>query len=171
PASALHRHPGAAMIFVGAWLIATAAAQDNADEIVARDAQPLPRYLSAKDITTLLAEQDWQGCVQGGEANQTVRFGFEIQNSGTVSAISITGASGGQDGCWRETLRSVRFGAHDEMPLKVNWTVGVKGGQALPYPVVEVEERRLEPLFIFIKPDATTAEQASLDAALGLSPP
>lgn len=152
------------MTFFLAWAgISTGAAQSIGD-------QPLPRYLSVAQVQDGLTSADWQACVVDG-ADRTIQMRFSIDGEGGVSVTAVEGAPEGAETCWRETLQAVPFPAHDETPLMVRWSVGVRGGQALPYPVVDVEKRNLEPLFIFIPVDADPAAREMLLDALGVDEP
>ena len=164
----------AALLLAVAWG-AQAQAQGVGGEgsAAARDAQPLARYTSASVVQGALAALPWSPClsVPGGDADQTLVLRFLLAGSGQAEAVTVEGAASPEvEACAAAVLRAALLPTHDEVPLAVTWSLGVRGGQPVPYPNVLIPVREVQPLFLFVPPDATPEARARLLWELGLAP-
>lgn len=138
---------------------------------IAADAEPLPAYLSARQIRDALAGAGWQPCVDQHPPGEAVtgQLAVTVAADGTLEGARWAGVPEPLAACWSAVVAGVALPAHDEEPLAVGWTLAVREGTVFPYPVVQLTERSLAPLFLFVSPDATPAQRQALREALGFS--
>lgn len=136
-----------------------------------RDARPLPRYTSASALRDVLVGQDWSRCLArpADAVDQTITVRLQVRGDGVADGLGVSGAAtAAVAACVEAVVRAAPWPRHDEVPLSVAWTLGVRAGQPIPYPAVQVPEREVQPLFLFVPPDASPEARAALRAALGL---
>jgi hypothetical protein len=122
--------------------------------VLAQAVEPPPsRYLDEAEIRAGLLSGDWQSCLTAGVADLTASVSLRIMPSGGVEVQTLS-APEPIASCWAARLSALQFREHDEEPLIVLWTLGIRDGVAVPYPAFQLQQRQLHPFFLFIPPDA-----------------
>ncbi len=135
------------------------------------DAAPSGRYLDEPQVATALADRSalLASCGEGVE-DGAGPLSLSVEGSGHVSVDTVPSIPGGEGlaACLETALGRSPLPAHDEAPLAVSATLLVRQGRASLGPVVELHERVLPELFLFVPPGEPPALRAERWRILGL---
>ena len=143
------------------------------DESALDDREPLPRYLTRPEITTALeaAVGGAARCFQGEAGEQVVRFSLAITSAGVADAVTTDGDPAGAvvTECVASALAKTSFAPHDEAPVAVSGLIVARDGVLLPLFGLQVGERRVDVLFLYLPPnlDPALRLQAAIELGYG----
>ena len=148
-------------------LLVPAFAQDAAT----RDATPLPLYLSATDIHDVVEASGsaLAACVPAGSKDAESHVRFVVERDGSFGSVEL-GSLGSTaiESCIVDVFSKMRARPHDEVPLRADYTIAIRGGGIVPFPMVTVETPDPFPRFWYLPPDVDAATRRSLEHDLGL---
>jgi hypothetical protein len=142
-----------------------------AQDPMARDATPLPRYLSAGDVHDVIEASGLElgACVPRGSKDAETHIHFRVEPDGSFAAVELSGL--GQpaiETCISGVFAKMRARAHDELPLVVDYTIAIRSGVLVPFPIVAIAARDPFPRFWYLPPDVDPAARKRLEHDLGL---
>ena len=130
---------------------------------VATDAAGLDLYLETPEIHALMMEQleRFEACYADATAAGQVTVGevfvnFTIAPNGKAQGASIHASKSGLkelDDCLLDQANTLEFRAHDEEPLQVGYPFVFMDAVLQPYPMIFIEERPMELLWLHLPPD------------------
>ena len=148
-------------------LLVPAFAQDAAD----RDATALPLYLSAPDLHDVIEASGpaLAACVPKGSKDGEAHVHFVVERDGSFGSVALSGlGSPTIETCIVDVFSRMRARPHDEVPLRADYTIAIRGGLLVPFPVVALSESDPFPRFWYLPPDVDAATRRSLERDLGL---
>jgi hypothetical protein len=148
-------------------LVVPAFAQDAAT----RDATPLPLYLSATDVHAIVEASGpaLAACVPNGSKDGESHIHFVVERDGTFGSVELTGlGSPTIESCIVDVFSKMRARPHDEVPLVADYTIAIRGGVLVPFPIVTLGTPDPFPEFWYLPPDVDAATRRSLEHDLGL---
>jgi len=148
-------------------LLGAAFAQDP----VERDATPLPLYLSAVEVRDVIAASDsaLTACVPKGSKDGEAHVRFVVEGDGSFGSVELTGlGSPAIESCIVDVFSKMRARPHDDVPLRADYTIAIRGGVLVPFPVVTLSAPDPFPRFWYLPPDVDAATRRSLEHDLGL---
>jgi hypothetical protein len=138
------------------------------------DAVPLPRYVDADEILAVIAGRQaaLAACVPPGSPDADTLVAFRVEPDGRFSSPAMIGGTGVPtvDACLLGEFGHMAGPAHDELPLNARYTVVVKGGTLVPFPIVELAEAERFPRFFYLPPDLDRATRQAVESKLGPTP-
>jgi hypothetical protein len=153
----------------GAW----AAEEEDAAAAAARDAAPLPRYLSVTELrqpllTGLPALAACPGFAAAPDGSVELRW--RIAPSGEPVDLQLSGPMLGSDdvaACVRLRFLELRFPEHDEVGESVRAVVAKQADAFLPFVDVQIEPRSIGPLFLKFPRELNSADLSTWALGLG----
>jgi hypothetical protein len=148
-------------------LVAATFAQDAAQ----RDATPLPLYLSASEVHDVVEASalELTACVPKGSKDGEAHVRFLVERDGSFGSVELTGlGSSAIEACVVETFGRMRARPHDDVPLVAAYTIAIRGGVLVPFPVVTLTTPDPFPRFWYLPPDVDAATRKTLERDLGL---
>ena len=148
-------------------LLTAAFAQDAAE----RDATPLPLYLSASDVHDVIeaSTQELAACVPSGSQDGEAHVRFRVEPDGSFGSVELAGlGSPTIESCIVGTFSRMRTRTHDDVPLVADYTIAIRGGVLVPFPMVTLSTPDPFPRFWYLPPDVDPATRRTLERDLGL---
>lgn len=148
-------------------VLVPAFAQDPAT----RDATPLPLYLSAADVHDLVEASGpaLAACVPKGSKDAEAHIHFVVERDGSFGSVELGGiGSAAIESCIVDVFSKMRARPHDEVPLRADYTIAIRGGVLVPFPMVKLDTPDPFPRFWYLPPDVDAATRRSLEHDLGL---
>jgi hypothetical protein len=148
-------------------LLLPAFAQDAAT----RDATPLPLYLSADDVHDVIEASGpaLAACVPKGSKDGEAHIQFVVERDGSFGSVQLTGlGSPAVESCIVDLFSKMRARPHDDLPLRADYTIAIRGGVLVPFPVVTLDSSDPFPQFWYLPPDVDAATRRALEHDLGL---
>jgi hypothetical protein len=148
-------------------LLVPAFAQDAAE----RDATPLPLYLSAADVHDVVEASGpaLAACVPEGSKHGDARVQFVVERDGSFGSVQLEGlGSPAIESCIVDVFSKMRARPHDEVPLQADYTIAIRSGALVHFPIVTFHAPDPFPRFWYLPPDVDTATRRSLERDLGL---
>ena len=148
-------------------LLVPAFAQDAAT----RDATPLPLYLTATDVHAVVeaSGEALAACVPKGSKDGEAHVHFVVARDGSFGSVELAGlGSPAIESCIVGVFSQMRARAHDEVPLAADYTIAIRGGILVPFPIVTLATSDPFPEFWYLPPDVDAATRRSLEHDLGL---
>ena len=153
---------------MNAWLLLVPAFAQDATE---RDATPLPLYLSAADVQDVVEASDpaLAACVPTGSQDREAHIHFVVERDGSFGSVELTGlGSPAIESCIVGVFAQMRARPHDEVPLRADYTIAIRGGVLVQFPIVTLSAPDPFPRFWYLPPDVDAAKRRSLEHDLGL---
>jgi hypothetical protein len=142
-----------------------------ADDAAVRDATALPLYLSANDVHDVVEASGpmLAACVPKGSKDGEAPVRFRVEPDGSFSSVELGGlGSASIESCIVETFSRMRARPHDEAPLVAEYTIVVRDGVLVPFPMVTLATYDPFPRFWYLPPDVDAATRKNLERDLGL---
>lgn len=148
---------------------------EDAAAAAARDAAPLPRYLSAAALQAPLQAAlpvlaACPGFAQAPDGSLELRWRIapggepeDLRLSGPLAAAEDVAA------CVQMRFLEVRFPAHDEVSEGVRAVVAKQAAGFVPFLDVQIEPRAVGPLFLKLPRDASSIDVDAWARGLGLA--
>jgi hypothetical protein len=132
---------------------------------VDHDGRTLPRYLDVATAQTTVAQLSdaLSDCAPTGVQTATVSTVVVVGSSGEVTDVTLSPQAPGNEGvltCWRDVLEHAPFAAHDEPSVSVRFTIYIRQGSVLTSPTVELVEREVGPVLLFLSPLTNAVDRA-----------
>ena len=150
------------------WLLLVPA---FAQDAVERDATPLPLYLSAADLHDVVEASGpaLAACVPKESKDAEAHIHFVVERDGSFGSVELTGlGSPAIESCIVGVFAQMRARPHDEVPLRADYTIAIRGGVLVPFPMVTLDTPDPFPRFWYLPPDVDAATRKSLEHDLGL---
>jgi hypothetical protein len=148
-------------------LLGPAFAQDAAE----RDATALPLYLSAADIHDVVEASgpSLAACAPKGSKDGEAHVQFTVERDGSFGSVQLEGLGSSEiESCIVDVFSKMRARPHDEVPLRADYTVAIRDGILVPFPLVTLHTPDPFPRFWYLPPDVDAATRRSLERDLGL---
>jgi hypothetical protein len=142
-----------------------------AQDAYSRDATPLPLYLSATDVHDVVeaSGEALAACVPKGSKDGESHIHFVVERDGSFGSVELEGlGSPTIESCIVDVFSKMRARPHDELPLAADYTIAIRGGVLVPFPIVTLAVRDPFPEFWYLPPDVDAATRKSLEHDLGL---
>jgi hypothetical protein len=142
-----------------------------AQDAFTRDATPLPLYLSATDLHDVVEASGpaLAACVPKGSTDGEAHIQFVVERDGAFGSVQLTGlGSPTIESCIVDVFSEMRARPHDEVPIRADYTIAIRGGVLVPFPIVTLEASDPFPRFWYLPPDVDPATRRSLEHDLGL---
>ncbi len=142
-----------------------------AQDATTRDATPLPLYLSAADVHDVVEASGpaLAACVPKGAKDAEAHVHFVVERSGAFGSVEL-GALGSTaiESCIVDVFSKMQTRPHDEVPLRADYTIAIRGGVFVPFPMVTLDTPDPFPRFWYLPPDVDAATRKVLEHDLGL---
>ena len=148
-------------------LLAPAFAQDAAE----RDATRLPLYLSASDVHDVIeaSAPELAACVPNGSKEGEAHVRFRVEPDGSFGSVDLSElGSAAIESCIVGTFSRMRARPHDDLPLVADYTIAIRSGVLVPFPMVTLVTPDPFPRFWYLPPDVDAATRKTLERDLGL---
>ena len=148
-------------------LVTPTFAQDAAQ----RDATALSLYLSAVDVHDVVEASGpaLAACVPKGSKDGEAHIQFVVERDGSFGSAELEGlGSPTIESCIEDVFSKMRARPHDELPLRVDYTIAIRGGVLVPFPMVTLVTPDSFPRFWYLPPNVDPVTRRSLEHDLGL---
>ncbi len=114
--------------------------------------EPLPRYVTRQGVRAELQRllPALEACAVKEDHTEPVVFW--LQGDGTATNIEWAKESSDAQQCWDLAMTNHDFQEHDDEPVRVSTALYVRNGVTSLSPQVDVSERDLGPLMLFVLP-------------------
>jgi hypothetical protein len=136
-----------------------------------RDATPLPRYLAANDVHDVIegSALELGACVPEGSKDAESHVAFRVEADGAFAGVALSGPlDPAIEACVAAAFGAMRARPHDEVPLVADYTIVIRDGALVPFPVVTLATPDPFPRFWYLPSDVDPATRKKLARDLGL---